>query len=141
MPVFRLRPLPTIAGAIVHLILSAMWFNAPFLFANQWLAGIGKSAEQVAAEFSAGKILVALIVGLAVAFALDQALRWSKVRGLAAAALLGAGAGLLLAASNSAVRAVFAGDPTSLILIYGGHDMVSMALVAATLAVWRPPAD
>jgi len=128
--------LPILVAAIVHVILSALWFNAPFLFAKPWLEAIGKTAEQVADEFSPRKILYALVTSLLFTAALSVVLQWSGITRTLPAALLGAASGLLLASTQSSVRAVFEGRPPNLILIYAGHDLVTGAAAAAVLALW-----
>lgn len=82
MPRFSLRPSPSFVAAIAHVIVSLLRFNAPLLFADEWLEAIGRTAEQVAADFTPLKIVFGLLVGLAVAFALDQRLHLSGSRGL-----------------------------------------------------------
>jgi RNA polymerase sigma-70 factor (ECF subfamily) len=111
MPALDFRLLPFLVAAVAHLIVSALWFNAPFLFARQWLTAIAKTAEVTAAEFSPLEILYGLLAGLAVAFALDQAIRWAGVRGPIGGAALGAGAGTPLAASNCSDRSVSPAGP------------------------------
>ncbi len=71
MPALLIRPLPMAVSAVVHVVLSALWFNAPFLFGPAWLAAIGKSAQEVAEDFSLAKVGYAFVAGLAAAAALD----------------------------------------------------------------------
>lgn len=133
---FTLPLLPVLVAAIVHVFLSALWFNAPFLFAKPWLEAIEKTAEQVADEFSPLKIVYALITSLLFTAALGVVLQWSGITRTLPAALLGAIAGLLLASTQSSVRAVFEGRSPNLMWIHAGHDLVTGAAAAAVLALW-----
>lgn len=137
MPALVLRPLPMAAAAVLHVVLSALWFNAPFLFAARWLAAIGKTPAEAAEDFSAIKVGYAFIAALAAAAALDTVIQLYRLGGILNGLLIGAGAGLLLAASNSSVRSLFAGRPTTLLWINAGHDLISYAAIGALLGLWR----
>jgi len=136
MEPFDIHLVPILIGAIIDVFLSALWFNAPFLFANPWLKAIQKPKDQVASDFSPLKIVYALITALLLSFGLSVLLQWAGISGLLPAAVLGALAGLSVAISRSSVRAVFEGRPLSLLLINAGHDMVTCTSVSTILALW-----
>ena len=60
-PMPKFDPLALVVALLVHVLVSTLWFNAPFLWSEQWLNAIGKTAEQVAQDFSLTKIVFAFI--------------------------------------------------------------------------------
>jgi predicted CDP-diglyceride synthetase/phosphatidate cytidylyltransferase len=91
--------LAVIAAAIANVAIGTAWYNAPFAFNRIWLKSIGKSAEQVAQEFSVLKPLGALVGSLITAFLLAVFVSWTGAQTL----LQGAFVGLLAAVGFAAI--------------------------------------
>lgn len=115
MPDLLYRPLPLVTSAILQVIISALWFNSPVLFAQRWLQGIGKTAEQVAEAFSPIKMLYALLAALLLSWSIDNLIFWAGAHTPLAAALVGGLVGGLISAANSSTRAVFESRPSRLV--------------------------
>ena len=126
-----------LVAALIEVVIGAVWFNAPFAFQQHWLAGIGKTAEQVAAEASPRSIVSAVLGSLITAVGLAILIKNMGITTLVA----GVGVGLLAAIAFSAnaafIKDRFEGRPGSLSLINGAHDIVIFALMGAVLAIWQ----
>jgi len=129
--------LAIIVAAIVHVIIGALWFNTPFLFRDAWLAGIGKTAEQVAAEFSPLKPFTALIGALLIGGLLALVIGWSGASGPLQGVLIGLLVAVCFAAVTSGVKDLFEGRSAKLWFIHAGHDMVALALMGFIIGLWR----
>lgn len=120
-------------ASIVNVIISALWFNAPFLFAQAWLDSIGKSAEQVAEQASPLKPLSALIGAIITAIALSIIVSWSGAGNI----IEGVAVGLLVAVGFSvimpSVKDFFEGRTLKLTLLNASHDIVILGLMGAII--------
>lgn len=132
-----LNILAIIVATILNVFIGAIWFNAPFAFNKIWLAGIGKTSEQVAAESSPLSIVVAIIGALITALVLAAFLDWMRVDDLVNGALVGLLAALGFSANAAAIKDSFEGRPRSLTLINAGHDFVVLILMGAILGAWQ----
>lgn len=125
-----------LVAALIEVVVGAVWFNAPFAFNKQWLAGIGKTAEQVAAEASPTSLVVAIVGSLVTAVSLAILIGGLGINTIAG----GIQAGLLVAIGFSISTAFtkdrFEGRPIGLSLVNGGHDLLVFALMGIILAVW-----
>lgn len=137
MPPVELNPLAIAAAALVEVILGAIWFNAPFAFNRVWLAGIGKTAEQVAEDASPLAIVAAIVGAIITAVVLAVFLDWMGVDSAVNGALVGLLAALGFSANTAAIKDQFEARPRMLTLINAGHDFVILALMGAILGGWQ----
>ena len=129
--------LAIIVAAIINVVIGAIWFNAPFLFRDAWLAGIGKTAEQVAAGFSPLKPLLSLVGNLIAGLVLAWIIAWSGANGPLEGLLIGLLVGIAFAAMTSAIKDSFEGRALKLWLINAGHDVLTLALTGLVIGLWR----
>ena len=137
MPTVNINILAVIVAAILNVVVGALWYNAPFLFNRPWLAGIGKSAEQVAADFTLLKPLGALVGALMIAVLLALFIGWSRAASLVQGALIGLLIAVVFAAINNGIKDLFEGRPAKLWLINAGHDVVILTAMGALIGAWR----
>ncbi|MEM7111126.1 MAG: DUF1761 domain-containing protein [Chloroflexota bacterium] len=126
-----------LVAALIEVVIGAVWFNAPFAFNRQWLAGIGKTAEEVAADASPTSLVAAVVGALITAVCLAIIIQGMGITSLVG----GLGIGLLAAIGFSAnaafIKDRFEGRPIGLTLVNGAHDIVIFALMGILLAVWQ----
>lgn len=126
-----------IVAALVEVVIGAMWFNAPFAFNKQWLAGIGKTAEQVAEDASPLSIVVAIVGSIITALILAIFIGWMGINtwwgGLIVGLLLAIG----FSANTAFVKDRFESRPMSLTLINASHDIVILALMGLIIGFWQ----
>jgi hypothetical protein len=137
MPTVDINILAVIVAAILNVVVGALWYNAPFLFNRPWLAGIGKTAEQVAADFTILKPLGALVGALVIALLLALLIGWSGAASLVQGALIGLLIAVGFTAINNGIKDLFEGRPAKLWLINAGHDVVILTAMGALIGAWR----
>lgn len=124
-------------AALVEVIIGAVWFNAPFAFNKQWLAGIGKTAEQVAEDASPLSIVAAIVGAIITAIVLAIFIGWMAIDtwygGLIVGLLLAVG----FSANTAFVKDRFEARPMSLTLINALHDVVILGLMGLIIGIWQ----
>jgi len=124
-----------IIATILEVVIGAVWFNAPFAFNKQWLAGIGKTAEQVAEDASPIAIVSAIVGSLITAVILAILIGWLAIDTWSGGLLVG----LLLAVGFSAnmafIKDRFEARPLGLSMINAGHDFVILGLMGAVIGL------
>ncbi len=133
------RHVSIIVAAIVMWLLGAAWYT---LLAGPWLAGIGKTQDQLMRE-AGGSAALAYVIGFVAILAMCYLVGWLVDRlgaaSLAGGARTGALAALLAAACIALIYA-FEMRPVSLWLINAGYAIVGLAVAGAIIGAWKRPA-
>jgi len=128
-----MRHVSIVVAAIVVWLLGAAWYTA---LAAAWMAGIGKTREQL---MQSGSPAMAYIVGfvaiLVMCYLVGALLARLAARGVAAGVRIGALAGLLPAACI-ALNYAFEARPLSLWLINAGYAILGLAIAGAIIGGW-----
>lgn len=117
----------------IEVVIGAVWFNAPFAFNKQWLAGIGKTAEQVAEDASPIAIVSAIVGSLITAIILAILIGWLNIDTWSSGLLLGLLVAVGFSANMAFIKDRFEARPLGLSMINGGHDFVILGLMGAVL--------
>ena len=128
-----MRHVSVVVAAIVVWVLGAAWYTA---LAETWMAGIGKTREQL---MQSGSPAMAYIVGLlaiiVMCYLVGALLARLGATGFAAGLRIGALAGLLPAACI-ALNYAFEARPLSLWLINAGYAILGLAIAGAMIGGW-----
>ena len=126
-----------IVAAVVHFVLGAVWFT---LLSEQWLAGIGKTKEDLMAHqgSTAYTYIVAFICNIVIARVLAQVIIATSanpdvVHGLRVAFYAWGG----FVATTFLTAYVFELRSVEIWLINAGYPMVGMLLMGAILGAWQ----
>ena len=124
------------AAGIAQFILGAGWYTA---FSKAWIAGIGKTQEQLMAEHGNSPLpyIVALVAALVVAYTLAWLLPRLGAQSAGTGAKIGALLSLTLIGTTFAQSYGFEARPLSLWLINAGDMTVGMALMGAIVGHWK----
>lgn len=124
------------AAAIVHFAIGAVWYS---VLARPWLAGIGKTMEQLTRENGGSPWPYA--IGFATILVMAYTTAWVLQRREAATLAAGAGIGALLgfgiAAMQPALNYAFEARPLSLWLINGGYAVLGLTVMGGIIGGWR----
>lgn len=126
--------LSVILAAAAAFAAGAVWYG---VFAKPWMAAVGMTEAEIKAAPSATPFVIAGVAALASALALFALLSLLDRGGVGFGALLGLGAGALIAAPWTATHTAFAGRPRALIFIDGGHVILALTLAGAVLGAFR----
>lgn len=119
----------------LEVVIGAVWFNAPFAFNKQWLAGIGKTAEQVAEDASPIVIVSAIVGSLITAVILAILIGWLAIDTWSSGLLVGLLMAVGFSANMAFVKDRFEARPLSLSAINAGHDFVILGLMGAVIGL------
>ncbi len=125
-----------VVAALVEVVLGAIWFNAPFAFNKQWLAGIGKTAEQVAEDASPVSIISAIVGALITAFILAIFIGWIGIDTWYGGLIVGLMTAIGFSANTAFVKDRFEARPMGLTLINATHDIVILGLMGLIIGIW-----
>lgn len=123
--------------ALIEVVFSALWFNAPFLFNKQWLAGIGKTAEEIAENASPLSLVVAVVGAIITALILAIFIGWIGGDAWYSGMIVGLLAGIGFSANTAIIKDGFEQRPTGLTLINATHDLVLLTIMGLILGLWQ----
>jgi len=128
--------LAVIVAAIVYFAIGAAWYT---ILSVPWLAGIGKSMDQLRAEV--GPSPLPYIVGFVAIVVLCYALAWfigrTHTAGAAAGAKMGFVVGLVVIGGALALNYGFEWRPVTLWLINVGYDVIGLLVAGAIIGGWN----
>lgn len=123
--------LPTIAGAILNMIIGFFWYS-PSLYGNTWVKLIGKNMDELKKGSNNAYLYVSL-GSFIEAFVLANVLKQIGTRDLVSGALWGLLIWLGFVATTMAANYMFASRPQKLYLIDTGYHLVSLLVMGAVL--------
>ena len=129
----ELNILAIVIATLIEVVIGAIWFNAPFAFNKQWLAGIGKTAEQVAEDASPLAIVSAIGGSLITALVLAVLIGWLNIDTWSNGLLIGCLLALGFSANMAFIKDRFEARPLGLSAINAGHDFVILGLMGAVI--------
>lgn len=127
-----------LVSALSSIALGFAWFSIPGI-SRAWLAGVGKTMEQVKADKKgqqrayAGTAVGALVLAIGMAILVSHAFSTTWSDGI----LLGLVAGLCFVATTLGATFLFEGKPLKLYLIDAGFHVVELAIMGVILSVWQ----
>lgn len=131
-----IRHLPTIVAAVVFFAIGAVWYN---VLSGPWLAGIGKSMDQLTRE--QGNSPLPYAVGFAAILVMCYTLAWLLARlgadTLVAGLRVGVAVALGLVAAMLALNYGFEARAPTLWAINAGYALVGLAIAGAIIGGWR----
>lgn len=134
----NINEIAVIVAAVVQMALGAAWYSTP-VFGKEWmkLAGLNTKALE-AQKKDMGKTYGVMFIGaLIAAFALAVIVNLAGSTTIVGGVKVGVLAWLGFVATTSISDVLFSGKPQKLWAINNGYFLVSFAIMAAILAVWR----
>ncbi|MFP4378282.1 MAG: DUF1761 domain-containing protein [Spirochaetales bacterium] len=129
--VFLVNIWAVLVSGVAYFAIGAFWYGA---FSKPWMAGIGKTAEELQSQ--ASDYIVSLICEIGIAFAVAIGLNAfgaaSILDAIFVATLLWFGFSLL----PTIVHYAYEDKTFSLLAINKGYDLVGMIVASIILAVW-----
>jgi hypothetical protein len=132
----RLNYLAILVSALVYFGLQAVWFT---LFMKEWLAGIGKTAEELQQNGSsvvlayAIAFIGALIMAAAISWFTQMTGRQTIVRGV----LVGIAAWIGFVLTTWSAEYAFEGRGLRIFAVNTGISLIGMAVMGAILGAWK----
>lgn len=125
--------LAVVVAAVVHQALGALWYGP--LFGTAWLAGMGKTREDIGAPGPA--YAVSALASLVAAVALATFLTLPDSVSLGSGIGYGLLAGIGFVAAAIVTQSVFEDKNRTVTWIYVGYQIIGLAVMGAILGAWR----
>ncbi len=132
----KINILAVVVAAVVYWLLGAAWFT---ILKEPWLAGIGKSMEQLQRDGTNPAIAytVAFVCNLIMAYVLGWVLvstgEQTAMRGAMIGALMWAG----LVAASFGTAYVFEGRSFQIFAISAGYPLAGLLIMGAIVGAWK----
>lgn len=132
--------LAVLVAGILIFMLGGLWYS-PVLFANRWMASMGKSEADFKAS-AAGMNMAAsyasvFVCGLLTALVLSIVLRGMGATNLVSGACISALCWLGFAGATSYGTSMFSLEKRSLWMINSGYNLVAFVAAGMLLTLWR----
>lgn len=125
-----------IVAAVVFFALGALWYS---VFSAQWLAGIGKTMDQLAKENGGSPL--PYVIGFVAVLVMCYTLAWIVHKGMEPTAgngaLTGATVAFGLIGATLALNYGFEARGMTLWLINAGYVLVGLVIAGAIIGAWR----
>jgi len=125
-----------LVAAVASIVLGWLWYS-PFLFGELWMRKLGRTKEQVQAEFSPLSIVLAFVLGAVMAVFLTAFLHWTRTTTAVGGAYIGLCAGIGFSATTFAVNDTFEKRPVVLWLVNAMFHVIVLVAMGAILGAWR----
>ncbi len=127
--------LAVVVAAIAYMVLGAIWY-APPVFGNAWAKGIGKTVDQIKADFSPVNYAVALVTAFIAAYGVARLLLWTGGAGLTDGLIMGIFVGVCFVLTSFGVNDRMEGRPTGLTVGNVLYHLIGLGVVGIILGVW-----
>jgi hypothetical protein len=132
----RLNYLAILVSALVYFAMQAVWFT---VFSHEWLAGIGKTAEQLHQQ--GGVVVLAFAIGFVCALVMAAAIAWftqmtgrqTAIRGV----LVGIVAWVGFVLTTWSAEYGFEEKGLQILAINTGISLIGLVVMGAILGAWK----
>ena len=128
--------LAVLAATVGSVVVGALWFSN-VMFAKPWMAGIGRTREEIEADFSPALYVIAVVSGAVSAIGLSIVADWGGADTLVEGLVVGALMALFFWVAPYVVNASFERRSTSLQMINAGHDLATFSVMGAVIGAWQ----
>ncbi len=125
-----------VVAGVAYWALGALWYS-PILFGNAWMKMIGKTKEQLTADFSPFNFGWAFITAVVSAYGIARVMIWSGAGSILDAILIALVAGVCFVLAPFIVNDVFEGRKRGLTLINSLYHMIGLIIASIILGAWR----
>jgi hypothetical protein len=127
--------LSIIVAALAYMALGALWYS-PILFGKPWTAGIGKTKEQIASDFSPINYLLALITSFIAAYGIARLMIWTGRSTVYDGIVIGLLVGICFVMSSMGVNDLFEGRPRGLTVINVLYHIAGFIIIGIIIGAW-----
>ncbi|HDL02840.1 MAG TPA: DUF1761 domain-containing protein [candidate division Zixibacteria bacterium] len=125
-----------IVSAVAYMVLGALWYS-PVLFGNAWIREIGKTKEQVAADFRPVNYFIALLTSFLAAYGVARLMAWTGGDSICDGIIIGLLAGICFVMAAMAVNDTFEKRSNALTIINVLYHIVGLIIVGVIVGAWR----
>lgn len=134
MLTFGVNWLAIVVCVLANMIIGAVWYG---VFANPWMAGIGKTREEIEQNQNMQPYAVAVLNSFLMAFVLANVLSWAGISGLINGLFVGLLMWLGFTGFTMGANHAFEGRSLNLWAINSGTYLVGLLVMGAILGAWQ----
>lgn len=134
MPEVSINYLAVLVGAIVSMVIGAVWYSMP-VFGKLWMQEIGKKMDDLKGGAKTGYI-VAFVSALVMSYILAHFVDYTGATTVTTGAITGFWIWFGFVATVGAAKTVFTGKSFKLFAIDYGYHLVELVVMGMILAVW-----
>ena len=124
-----------VAGA-AYWIFGALWYSTG-LFGKTWMQSIGKTKEQIEADFSPMKLVWALVVGLVTAYGIARIMIWGAFGSVTDGIMVGVLTAICFTTTTVGINYIMEHRPMKLFLVNNLYNIIGFIIMGAILGAWR----
>jgi hypothetical protein len=128
--------LAVLISAIAYMVIGAVWYS-PVLFGNAWMKAIGKTKEQIQADFSPLNYLWGIITAFIASYGIARIMLWSGVTGIGNGIKIALVVGICFALATMWVNDSFEKRPKALTLINVFYHLVGFVVAGIIIGTWQ----
>jgi hypothetical protein len=133
----RVNLIAVVVAGVAYWVVQAGWYT---VFAQQWLAGTGRTVADLTQGNTGTRYVIALICDVAVAYGVSWVTGLTGERTAASGARCGALIALLFIAAQLATNYAFENRSVAFFLINAGCALVGIIIIGGIVGAWRAKA-
>lgn len=124
-----------LVAALGYFFFGAVWYSPP-LFGKAWMKGIGKTKEQLTAEFSAIKYVWAFIASFLAAYGIARIMSWTGDMSVTNGISVGLLAAISFVLSTFFVNDSMEGRPRGLTALNILYHIIGFIIIGLIIGIW-----
>lgn len=140
MSILQLNFSAVMAATLACFLIGFIWYSQ-IAFGEIWREGMGKTKEQMRADFNPGMLLNALGMAFIYCAVMDMIMAFLTSGGNIPGVLVGILIGVLIAvgiiAPKNSITFFFEKRSMKLFFLHTGHDILTLATAGAIVGAWR----
>lgn len=133
---YSINYLAVLAGGIAYMALGALWY-APIFFGHPWMRALGKTEDQLKAEFNPINYLWAFIGSMIASYGIARLFAMTGGGNIMKAVLIALVGGVCLVGVAFFVNNTFAHRPRSLTFINIFYHIVGFLIMGVIIGAWQ----
>jgi hypothetical protein len=127
--------LAVLVAGVAYMMLGSVWYS-PILFGKAWMRGVGKTQEQVAADFKPINYVWAFICSLIICYGIARFMVWSGGDSIKDGVMVGLLAGISFVLATFWVNDTFETRNRGLTIINVLYHLVGLIIAGIIIGWW-----
>ena len=134
MPSFDFNWLAVVVATVAAMVIGFLWYGP--VFGKIWLAGMGKTQEEIQASGSSAAIPISIVTAFITALALASVMSAAGADTVTEGIVWGLFAAFGFIATSQMNNAVYEGRNSTVTALYIFYQLFTLAVMGAIIGVW-----
>ena len=135
MPTVDVNFWAVLLAAVANMLIGSVWYSKA-MFANKWMALIGKTEDELRSGSTSTAYIGMTVSALVMAYVMAHFVNYAGAATVTDGAVVGFWVWLGFIVTAKASDVLFEGRPTGLFAINAGYFLVALPIMGAILAAW-----